>query len=1048
MADIESKTSKKSDQISYKIVKANKRNALDSYRSYTYLFTLASLKKDSLKNPLSYREQQDYFVIAKSAGKGTQGMSVSNIASTNKDSVDFVNSFNKNSPGRFDFYLDNVSIDTIMGFDNRTSLSVATNIKFDVVEPYSMSGFIEALQAAAVAAGYETYATTPFLLKVEFMGYPDDALLPDPVIVPNATRYFVFAFTGLEVTVNESGARYTCSGVPFNERGFGEPSLLKSNVQIHGTTVQEILKSLESEINNSIQTDKESEKKSSEQKTGRDIYEIVIPRVTETGFDVSEINKDIADKKLLEVLKDRAVYKFAKPSDDKEKTVKYDPTTPVVSFAERANIHECIIAIIRDSEYTRDILKNYPKCVDDYGYVDYFIVNLEVEELPEFDKTRNKPFYKYRYIVLPYKIHYTRIPLAQSDAVDVTKLISVLSREYEYLYTGKNVDIKRLELKFNTLYFQAIPHKLGNKEDNPSQVDGIKPADTTLLRASDQTGAGDKAENRSQVRTDIRQSQIHVGNSLNAIPPQVDPYATMAKNLHQAILDNVDQCQVEMEILGDPFYLVTGGIGNYRPFTNADNTVGSGEAPYLNKDVIISIKFRNPVDIDPVTGEAIFNDALSIYSGVFRVITVLNVFKDGVFSQTLKTIRIPAQLPRDLATPVASKTALVDTDVDPANLTTPIPAEIANPTRKLTSALLSDILTTAIPTASLPGELSNFVSNASNAFSSGITSVTGQINNVVQSATSAAGALNDLTGVSSAVRLAQSGLSAVSTNINSAGATINQITNTAQKLGIPGTDKIASEVLKATDLSNKITTAVETNLTSLTAKADQLSSSAMSAIGNLEKNAAGLVSNVQSKIDALKGAQDAISSQLGVELSNIAGLTGDLKTKLTDTIAKAAEQVPTSVDLNTAIKDGLLVNNIPLNSLANIPSTSPTLTAPDVQLPDVSAALDKITGSPLGKLANTLGADTTALTGKIASMQSQINSVVGDITEKVNTVQSGVVSVANKVASVEATLNKVAEKLPGDIKIPNVSGTITSVVNKYGSLSTGSPLDSIMKKAT
>ena len=47
-----------------------------------------------------------------------------------------------------------------------------------------------------------------------------------------------------------------------------------------------------------------------------------------------------------------------------------------------------------------------------------------------------------------------------------------------------------------------------------------------------------------------------------------------------------------------------------------------------------------------------------------------------------------------------------------------------------------------------------------------------------------------------------------------------------------------------------------------------------------------------------------------------AGLTVDLKTKLTDTIAKAAEQVPTSVDLNTAIKDGLLVNNIPLNSLS------------------------------------------------------------------------------------------------------------------------------------
>ena len=133
--------------------RSEKNNPLDAYRSYTYIFTLAALKDSALTDPDSYRKSSDYYIIARSGGKGTTGIISPSNSSSEITSIDnainddkLVEQFNAKSPGRFDLYIDNVKIETIMPADFRTNMTVATNIEFDLFEPYSMSGFIEALQ--------------------------------------------------------------------------------------------------------------------------------------------------------------------------------------------------------------------------------------------------------------------------------------------------------------------------------------------------------------------------------------------------------------------------------------------------------------------------------------------------------------------------------------------------------------------------------------------------------------------------------------------------------------------------------------------------------------------------------------------------------------------------------------------------------------------------------------------------------------------------------------------------------------------------------------
>ena len=193
-------------------------NIFNSYRSITYTFTLAALEKRHLDDPESYRKD-DYnleLIIMKSGGKGDALMertvstrdsdvnpalkpdaseksgtasdkkksrSERRLAANNagRNTNDFFVGFNTHSPGRFDMFMENVEIESIMAPSEKTNSTTAMKIKFDVIEPYSINGFIEAIHTAAVAAGFPSYQNAAFLLKLEFWGYPDDEDFPDPI---------------------------------------------------------------------------------------------------------------------------------------------------------------------------------------------------------------------------------------------------------------------------------------------------------------------------------------------------------------------------------------------------------------------------------------------------------------------------------------------------------------------------------------------------------------------------------------------------------------------------------------------------------------------------------------------------------------------------------------------------------------------------------------------------------------------------------------------------------------------------------------------------
>jgi len=120
--------------------------------------------------------------------------------------------------------------------------------------------------------------------------------------------------------------------------------------------------------------------------------------------------------------------------------------------------------------------------------------------------------------------------------------------------------------------------------------------------------------------------------------------------MHAAIVNSAASlAMAELEILGDPFYLVTGGIGNYTPKIKSTGITETGEASYISSDVLVNLNFRNPVDIGTFEegGRVYFQEEKVPFSGIYRVSKARSSFREGMFKQTLTMQRVPSQVDSD-----------------------------------------------------------------------------------------------------------------------------------------------------------------------------------------------------------------------------------------------------------------------------------------------------------------------------------------------------------------------------------------------------------------
>jgi len=1087
------KDKKEADQKA-EFVSSGKKNILSSYRSYTYNFVLAALDKTVANNPAAYRNSELDLVILRSGGKGRDAIAYPTIQDQEKvkvnqskaktdeekkeaaqqaENLQAISGFNKDSPGRFDMFIDDVEIDTIMAFSQQGGTTQPTSLKFEVIEPYSINGFLEALQISAVKAGYPNYASASFVLKLQFIGYKDDVQFPDADFVPKSERYFVFKFTGVEVEVTERGTKYRCSAVPFNETAYGQPGKLKKSVKMAGENVREILKDL---MDNVTDQEKQNAKKAGSQ--FHDTYEIKFLKPSANGW-TDDSEGAIAKSKLSELGTDSNLYQMIDPSQTDKKTnyktvkdvapsgdtdldeKKFEPKKTVTQFPENVSLHEIIAAVIRDSEYVSNLIKDLK--IDNDGMVDYFIVRTEVKNSSNIDDKTKKPYQTYTYVVTPYRIHYTNIPNLESSLVNEKKLKRSVLREYNYLYTGLNTDVRNFRLNFNFLYFEAIPQNMGNKDEKGTKT-AARPGNSTNVKQNPTTLNTDTTVPQPSKRTDPTATSVLPPSGYNSALPKNDPYSVLARSMHEKVLNSTSLATAEIEILGDPFFTVTGGIGNYNPALTTHLETVDGEAAHIVGQVLIAINFRNPIDIGS-NGMMIFDSNRIPFSGVFQVTTVKNTFKDGFFYQKLNLIRIPGQLIDQNLQP---------TDPADAMITSPNPKdqviEAQTPASDFSDRLPND--------RGLPSDDTNFT-NATGGLGGNEDTVKNQsfgeypLDGSLSSDSLPIGAPLP-SDMARNIRLSQEGLAELSQTSLENSSKVRQtvatllsysdgsrskdlvtslvsesleknllISNPGSGIGEGATVKITKEDLELDPNSVSYIEGIPSNLSRLN----------VDNIGALSpKKSNNILNNIGDTVKSTLGTRadpSALVARIGLDSSKVSGLGNLFQSKLTNDISNY-KNVPQDVGLAQAYDSGLRLDNISASDLENLPVTQPKTSAPSPGV-NIDYINKVVAGGGPRALANLYGVNDVS---RIS--QSQLSNLdLASALENTGPVEfnpysnyrsftndADINAYTNRVSSAADQLNPLTDK--SYVKNQQLQNTVLAV---FGSKALGkSPLDKLVNK--
>jgi len=1097
-------------------VKYNKvagSNVLNSYRSYTYNFTLAALDQNSYNDPATYRGKPLTRVVLTSKGKGNQtiaspyvpyvaeekypdqnsrkAQSQSNNLSNNNSSL--VNEFNQSSPGRFDMYIDDVEIQSIMMPGEVNGYSQSCSMSFTVIEPYSINGFLEALHTTALSAGYPNYLSAKFIMLVEFVGYPDNQDLPTPENIEYSTRYFPLLINSVDLEVTEKGTMYKCAAVTPSDRALGKnTNSLKATINMKGKTVYEILTSLMSQLNKQIKQSDDSAK--SEDRPKHDVYKIAFPTWSETDGLVFDSAKDkeqiIAKTKMQENLQDSIIYKFINPAeskkdayqgkDQKKPTPDEETSNPEknkpnpytsdsqIQISESTNIHDVISAVIRDSEYVKNIYDNIKNKVGTDGMVEYFMVRVDTKDLKEIDKVTNKPLQEITYVVTPFKVHHSLLSGYENFPIDHSKLQQNVGRVYNYIYMGKNVDILNFKLEFNNTYFEAIGKNFGNT-DQPSRREGAASNQTPDIKIKGKEQDTQLAQNQlgqASRQVEASKGQVLSGTTPNAIPVQSTPYYQMARGFHEAIIKS-DTALVsgEMEIIGDPYYLSTGGWGNYNPKidTAKVNSTVDGEVVGNRGELQIAITFNNPIDYEE-DGFMKFDKKKIPFGGVYKVITLVNTFKDGMFKQKLNILRVPGQyIDTPLKTSDTDKSKVLERTPNPINQQIPIsplsPGSLPQ-SNGTAAAMVNGLRPDALNLQSMVGRgLPNPTNNFTDALGGlgGISNpLLNQVSGAAANGLSLQSAGNAIFGgaipggvdqLASGIRMQASGIYDLAQSSLGTASSVIRMASLANNSYLAGqtafiTGNIADESLRELGVNPILSSMASRLVSQQAAKAviksgvlgsglgkfvTKGSDALLKASGALQKVSQIASINPQNYIQGL--ASSKINSALNMSPKDQAGVLGLASAAANITANSAIKNiVPTSLvstnplGFTGGISDALGNNNLASGLISNNP---------------VNFANNVLEGNPINprSLANTVGIDTSQISGLSSSLGSfiskQISNIANAIPEGVDlkTAQSQGVILDNLTSQTIGNLPPTApyKSAPAYIADSSANGSFTDV---------------------
>lgn len=639
-------------------------NPLETFASYTPLWTFACLTPQQFNNPATYRGKPSALsnIIFSSAGRyDSQRVRVSGGGSSVAP----------------EFYVNNFVMTSVLAPNDKTGNSNAITFSWDIYEPYSMGLLLESMQVAAVKSGYANYMDNcPYLLRLDFQGYSENG---QPIKgQEKLSKYFVCKLKKVTFDVNEQGSVYKVEAIPYNHLGFGQLiNQVFTDISLEGGTVKEVLISGEKSLVNVLNSKQEQLVKDRKQDYA-DKYFVWFPK--NSLDNPSPPVPQMVDKALVAVsslldkrlpgqdpappeeyggnaiglstldfdLKAGGTYPTTPEGDAyDEKTgvidrgsVKIAPAGRTLQFTQGQTVTQMITSVILNSRYVYSVFDEVKK--NPTGEVYWFKIDVQIQ-LREFDSARGEYSKHIIYRVIPYKVHSSIFSAPGAVPPGYKQLTQKIVKNYNYIYTGKNQDIVKFNLQFNNMFFVGTRP---TSENNSRNI--VNKGASNSSPDPEPTAETNRENNRAGLVS--RTGAAPAGKTLGNEGPNPTGEDTVQKRVAAQFQDAFlktgtgDMINADMEILGDPYYLVDSSIANYFAPEYKDGINADGTMTYDGSDVYIYVTFRTPTDVLPEKGLYDFKStAVSPFSGIFKIIKVESSFKDGLFTQNLKLTRMQKQ---------------------------------------------------------------------------------------------------------------------------------------------------------------------------------------------------------------------------------------------------------------------------------------------------------------------------------------------------------------------------------------------------------------------
>lgn len=644
-------------------------NVLSRFASYNYVLGLSCLTPSELNFPdESYKAglPPAMGLICKSA------------------SIDTSSRFTATGGYKLDFFITDLTINGQYGWEKASGNTNSLTLEFTIVEPFSMGQFVTVMQVAAYKAGYTNYNDASYMMTIDFRGNTETGQL---VNIPDTTKHVPFKITNIDMKMTASGASYRVKGYVSNGEALNNTyATIKSDVFMLGETVQEILQSGEKSLQSILNRQFKDLQKDT--KVEPDQILILFPDDRASSNSISlgagipktataSTQSSIKEKLQVSTSGDNGVLKqdgtvnpigeakmnfdIARSSkefpeyiqtwdDDINKPRradnKVDPKKAAFQFKLGVRIEQIINAVIQQSSYPKDAMA--PGADDSAGMRAWWRIDTQVFHTPskanEIGTGFTPKIVVYR--VIPYAYHDSKMLAANAGAPGLPQLEKRVAKRYDYLYTGLNTEVLAFDLNIKNGFISAFAfdqyarnqdafkqNKTGATSDAPDAAKRpqLDPANAGEKKVDPGQGFG--AQNRNVATT--TNTEGFTGS------PTENMFVVSSRLMHQALTEGYDMVNLNLKIVGDPYYIANSGLGNYTIASTAQNITETGDIDFQSSEVDIVINIKSPTDIVQGTGLYDFRktETTNMFKGFYKLMKVVSSFKDGAFTQQLSGYR-------------------------------------------------------------------------------------------------------------------------------------------------------------------------------------------------------------------------------------------------------------------------------------------------------------------------------------------------------------------------------------------------------------------------